>query len=100
MSRFDSDSGTATGGESEFVQGLRGATRIAERYSLALQVAALFAVTTAIGFAWHSVATQQIGNNMSAMMVWFSVIFAGGAGILGGTIKLWGAVQRRRHDWE
>jgi hypothetical protein len=100
MSRFDSDSSTAAGAESEFVQGLRGATRIVERHELAIKTALFFAATTALGFAWHSVATQQFGNNMSALLVWFSLVFAAGAGLLGGTIKLWGAVQKRRHDWE
>lgn len=100
MSRFDSDSSTTTGAESEFVQGLRGATRILERYGFAIKTALFFATTTALGFAWHSVATQQFGNNMSALVVWFSVIFAAAAALLGGTIKLWGAVQKRRHDWE
>ena len=100
MSRFDSDSSTAAGAQSEFVQGLRGATRVAERYELALKTALFFATTTALGFAWHSVATQQFGNNVSALVVWFSLIFAAGAAIVGGTIKLWGAVQQRRHDWE
>lgn len=100
MSRFDSDSSTATGVKSEFVQGLRGATRIFEKYELALKAALLFATTTALGYAWHSVATQQFGNNMSALLVWFSLIFAGGAALVVGTIKLWSAVQKRRHDWE
>jgi hypothetical protein len=100
MSRFDADSSTATGAQSEFVQGLRGATRIVERYEIAIKTAAFFATTTALGLAWHSVATQQFGNNMSALLVWFSLIFAAGAALLGGTIKLWGAVQRRRQGWE
>ena len=98
MSWFDSDSSTATSADSEVVQGLRGATRLFERYELAITVALFFTVTTAFGLAWHSVATQQIGNNMSALVVWFSVIFAAGAAILGGTIKLWAAVQERRRD--
>ena len=100
MSRFEMDSSTASDVRSEFLQGLRGATRIAERYEIAIKTALFFATTTALGFAWHSVATQQFGNNMSAVLVWFSLIFAAGAAIVGGTIKLWGAVQQRRHDWE
>ncbi|SEV97609.1 hypothetical protein [Halobacterium jilantaiense] len=99
MSWFDSDSSTATGAESEVVQGLRGATRLFERYELAIKTALVFTLTTAFGLAWHSVATQQIGNNMSALLVWFSLIFAAGAAILGGTVKLWAAVQDRRRDW-
>lgn len=100
MSRFDSDSSTATGADSEFVQGLRGATRIVERHGLAIKTALFFATTTALGFAWHSVATQQFGNNMSALVIWFSLIFAAGVALLGGTIKLWGAIQQHRHEWE
>ena len=100
MSRFDSDSSNATGAESEVVQGIRGATRIVERHELAVKIAVFFAITTALGFAWHSVATQQFGNNMSALVVWFSVIFAAGAALLGAAVKLWGVVQQRRHDWE
>lgn len=100
MSWFDSDSSTTAGAESEFVKGLRGATRIAERYDLAIKTALFFATTTAFGLAWHSVATQQIGNNMSAIIVWFSVIFAAAAALVGGGVKLWSAIQQRRHDWE
>lgn len=98
MSWFDSDSSTATTVGSEVIQGLRGATRLFERYELAIKTALFFTVTTAFGLAWHSVATQQIGNNMSALVVWFSVILAAGAAILGGTIKLWAAVQERRRN--
>jgi hypothetical protein len=98
MSRFDSDSSTTTGAESEVLQGLRGATRILERHELAIKTALFFASTTALGFAWHSVATQQFGNNMSALVVWFSLVFAAGAALLGGSIRLWGAVQQRRHE--
>lgn len=100
MSRFDVDSSTASDARAEVVQGLRGATRIAERHEVAIKTALFFATTTVLGLVWHSTATQQFGNNMSAVLVWFSLIFAGAAGLLGGTITLWSAVQRRRHDWE
>lgn len=98
MTLFDSN--TATEADSELVRGFRGAVRFAEQYALPLKVAVFFALTTAFGLAWHSVATQQIGNNMSAMLVWFSLIFAAAGALLGGAIKLWAAVQQRRHEWE
>jgi hypothetical protein len=98
MSLFDSK--TATEADSELARGVRGAVRFGEQHALELKVAAFFAATTALGLAWHSVATQQIGNNMSAILVWFSVVFAALAALLGGSIKLWAAVQQRRHEWE
>jgi len=100
MSRFDSDASTTTGAKSEFVRALRGAASILERHEIAVKTALLFATTTALGLAWHSVATQQFGNNVSALVVWFSLIFAGAAALLGATIRLWGVLQQRRHDWE
>lgn len=96
MTRLDSN--TATGVGSELVRGFRGAVRLGEQYALALKVAVFFAATTTLGLAWHSVATQQFGSNMSALLVWFSVVFAAFAALLGGTVKLWSAVQQRRHD--
>jgi hypothetical protein len=98
MALFDSE--TATEADSELVRGFRGAVRFGEQYALPLKVAAVFAFTTALGLGWHSVATQQFGNNMSAILVWFSVVFATFGGVLGGIIKISAAVQKRRHGWE
>lgn len=96
MTRLDSN--TATEADSGLVRGFRGAVRLGEQYELPLKLALTFAVTTALGLAWHSTATQQFGNNMSALLVWFSLLFAAFAALIGGTVKLWAAVKRRRHE--
>jgi len=93
MSRFDSDSATASGANSEVVQGLRGAARLVEQHEIAVKTAVFFAVTTALGVGWHSVATHQFGNNMSALLIWFSLIFAAAAALLGLVLKLQAAVS-------
>jgi hypothetical protein len=100
MARFDADSSTATDVDSDAKRGLRGATRFAERHSLELSATLAFALVAALGYTIHVLAHQQFGDNMGAILVWFSVIFAAGAALLGGTIKLHAAVKQRRHDWE
>lgn len=100
MTRFDSDSSAVTEADSDVVRGLRGATRLAERYGLALRAALAFTIAASVGYAIHVLSHQQFGSNMGSIIVWFSIIFAVATALLGATIKVFSGIQRRRHDWE
>jgi hypothetical protein len=100
MTRFDSDSSAVTEADSDVKHALRGATRFAERYGLELRVALAFLVVGTTGYVIHTLAHQQFGNNMGAILVWFSLIFAAASAVLGAFIKTYSAIKQRRHDWE
>ncbi len=98
MSRFDSDHrgahGTASG------TGTAGVGRFLEQNALPLKVAAFYAVVLAAGVLARRTASGPNVEILLSIAVWFTIIFAACSALLGGVVKLFGAVQRRRHDDE
>lgn len=90
MSRHNSQAST---GESAFARWLRVTVNTVERNFVTLGTALLFVTMAALGFVGHSVATTPFGRNMTALVIWFSVIFAVAAALLGGAIRLQAAVS-------
>ncbi|MFC3478927.1 hypothetical protein [Halobacterium litoreum] len=98
MSRYDSESAAVTEGDSGLKSALETAERAIGRHDLEAKLAVTAAALLAVGFATRMAFTSQVGDNLGAMVVWFTVIFTAGTALLGGGIKAWGAIQRYRHD--
>ena len=98
MSRYDSENrgahGTRAGAETE------GFERFVEQNSLPLKVAAFYAVALAAAVLARRVVSGPNVEILLSIAIWFTVIFAACSALLGGVIKLFGAVQQRRHDYE
>ncbi|MFB6072356.1 MAG: hypothetical protein ABEJ88_05235 [Halobacterium sp.] len=100
MSEYDSDSSAVTEPDSDLKQAIGVAERAVARHDLTAKLAVTTVAFVLLGLAVRMRYTSQMGDNMGAIIVWFSLIFAAGAAILGGVVKVWGAVQRYRHSWE
>jgi len=98
MGRYDSESTAVTEGDSGLKSALDTVERAIARNDVAVKLAFTTAVMVAIGFGTRMAFTSQVGDNLGAMIVWFSLIFAAGAALLGLGVKVWGAIKRRRHD--
>lgn len=98
MSQFDSDHRGTRGSASG--TGRAGVGRFLERNALPLKVAAFYAVVFTAGVLARRAATGPNVEILLSIAVWFTVIFAACSALLGGVIKLFGAVQRRRYDHE
>ena len=98
MSRFDSDHrgahGTAAGA------GTEGVGRFVEQNALPLKVAAFYAAVLAAGVLARRAASGPNVEILLSIAIWFTIIFATCSALLGGVVKLFGAVQQRRHDSE
>lgn len=98
MNWFDSDSTTVPEDDSGLKNALAVAGHEVARHDLEVKFAAGAAVFVALGLLVRSAYTSQFGDNMGAILVWFTLIFAAGFALLGGCIKVWAAIQRRRSE--
>jgi hypothetical protein len=98
MSRYDSDHRGAHGAAAG--AGTEGTERFVARNSLPLKVAAFYAVALAAGVLARRAASGPNVEILLSIAIWFTIIFAACSALLGGVVKLFGAVQRRRHDYE
>jgi hypothetical protein len=98
MSRFDSENrgahGTAAG------TGTEGVGRFVDQNALPLKVAAFYAVVLAGGVLARRVASGPNVERLLSIAIWFTIIFAACSALLGGVIRLFGAIQQRRYDYE
>ncbi|MCG1002680.1 MULTISPECIES: hypothetical protein [Halobacterium] len=98
MSQFDSDHrgarGTPVGAEAAGTEGFVG------RNSLPIKVAAFYALVLATAILARRVVSGPNVEILLSIAIWFTVIFAACSALLGGVVKLVGAVQQRRHDYE
>lgn len=90
MSRHDSQAST---GESALGRWLRVAITTFERNAVTLGTAAIFVTAATLGLVGYAAASTPFGRNMSALVIWFSVIFAIAAVLLGVVLRLQAAVS-------
>jgi predicted phage tail protein len=98
MTEYDSDHQSLT--DSEVGEAAGGAERIVQRNVVPIQIAVFYAVVLGAGLLARRLVHGPNIDTLISIGIWFTVIFAGCTAILGGTIKLVSAVQRRRHDYE
>ncbi|WP_353633543.1 hypothetical protein ABSL23_09510 [Halobacterium sp. NMX12-1] len=98
MSRYDSDNRGAHGTTAG--TGTEGIGRFVEQNALPLKVAAFYAVALAAGLLARRVVSGPNVEILLSIAIWFTVIFAACTALLGAVIRLFSAVQRRRHDYE
>lgn len=96
MTWYDSDHESTV--DSRIKSAAEGAGRIVERNVLAVKLAAFYAVMYGVGQGVRGLVHGPNAEAIVAIGNWFVVIFAVCTALLGGLVKLAGAVQRRRYD--
>lgn len=99
MSWSDTES-TTTADDSGLKNALGVIGHTIARHDLEAKVVAGAAAFVAIGLLVRLAYTSQFGDNMGAIIVWFTLIFVAGFAVLGACIKLWSVLQRQWNERE
>lgn len=98
MTRYDSEYDTVA--DSEVNDAAQGLGRIVERNVLAIKVAVFYAVTFGVGVVAYELVHGPNVTAVVAIWLWFTLIFAACTALFGAVVKIHGAIQRWRHDFE